>query len=312
MADFFSASWSWYIGIVTIVSLLALFIFTWRLSASSRQRDGTPVETMGHVWDEDLEEYNNPMPRWWLNLFYITIVFGGIYLALYPGLGAFEGVLGWTQVGEYTQEVTAADDKYGPLFNQYLGKDLTELVSDSKALAIGARLFSTYCTGCHGSDAGGARGFPNLRDNDWLYGGEPAQIKTTIMDGRQGAMPAWGPILGRDAVSDVAAYVETLSGRKIDPQTTAGNPVEGEKIFQANCFACHGADGKGNPLLGAPNLTDDIWLYGGSPAKIVESIELGRNGVMPAHQEFLGEAKVQLLAAYIYSLRQHAMTTVRQ
>ncbi len=296
MADFTSGGWSLFITIVTIVSLIALFLLAWKLSA--RRTGSGPVETSGHVWDDDLEEYNNPLPRWWLNMFYLTIIWAVLYLIAYPGLGTYQGLLGWTQQNQYEAEIAAANAKYAPLFDKFAGMDLAQLAQDPEAQKIGGRLFSTYCTTCHGSDAGGARGFPNLRDSDWLYGGEPAMVKTSILNGRQAAMPAWGAIIGADGVQQVTAYVEKLSGRATD-DAAAG---KGQPVFQTNCTACHGPNGKGNPLMGAPNLTDDIWLYGGSTQKIAESVDKGRYGVMPAHGELLGEAKVHLLAAYVLSL----------
>jgi len=295
MADFTSGGWSLFIAIVTVVSLVALSFLCWILSG----RAGTSsVETSGHVWDEDLEEYNNPLPRWWLNMFYLTIAWGLLYLIAYPGLGAFKGMLGWSQEGQYQGEIAAADAKYAPLFARFAGMDLAQVAQDPEAQKIGGRLFTAYCTTCHGSDAGGARGFPNLRDGDWLWGGEPAMVKTSILNGRQAAMPAWGAIIGPEGVQQVTAYVEKLSGRETD----AAAATKGQQVFQTNCVACHGAEGKGNPMLGAPNLTDDIWLYGGSTAKIAESIDKGRNGIMPAQGELLGEDKVHLLAAYVLSL----------
>jgi cytochrome c oxidase cbb3-type subunit 3 len=295
MADFTSGGWSIFITVITVVSLVALSLLCWMLSG----RAGTSsVETSGHVWDEDLEEYNNPLPRWWLNLFYLTIAWGLLYLIAYPGLGAFKGMLGWSQEGQYEAEVAAADAKYAPLFAKYAGMDLAQVAQDPVAQKIGGRLFAAYCTTCHGSDAGGARGFPNLRDGDWLWGGEAAMVKASILNGRQAAMPAWGAIIGPAGVQQVTAYVETLAGRTTDAAAAA----KGQQAFQTNCAACHGAEGKGNPMMGAPNLTDDIWLYGGSTAKIAESIDKGRNGIMPAQGELLGEDKVHLLAAYVLSL----------
>ena len=299
MADFNSGSWSIYIAVVTVVSILLLMLFTWKMSIGIPKPTKGEAETSGHVWDENLQEYNHPLPSWWLNMFYITMTWGLIYLALYPGLGSFAGFLGWTEQGQYDQEMAKAEQKYGPIFQQYLTQDIEKVAQDPKALAIGQRLFANYCTACHGSDAKGGPGFPNLRDNDWLYGGDAAQIKTTIMEGRQGAMPIWGSILGAEGVEKVATFVESLSGRQVDQAVAA----EGKKIFDQTCIACHGPEGKGNQTIGAPNLTDDIWLYGSSHAKIVESITKGRNGRMPAHKDFLGEAKVHLLAAYVYSFR---------
>lgn len=298
MADFTSGFWNWFIIVPTLAGIVGLFLLNRWMTEPPRKGEEKP-ETMGHVWDGDLAEYNNPLPRWWLNMFYITLVFGLGYLVLYPGLGTFAGVLGWTSKGQYEGEVKVADERYNPLYEQYLKEDIAVLVQNKEALRTGERLFVNYCTVCHGSDARGATGFPNLRDGDWLWGGEPAAIKTSIMQGRTGMMPPWGPALGPEGVKNVAQYVITLSGR---PALDTVAVAAGEEKYRQLCVACHGPEGKGNPMLGAPNLTDDIWLYGGSLAAISASIEKGRTGRMPAHAEFLGEAKSHLLAAYVYSL----------
>lgn len=298
MADFVSPAWSWFIIVTTLVSVAALFFLNAWLSAR-RPAGADPEETSGHVWDEDLEEYNNPLPRWWLNLFYITLVWSVLYLVAYPGLGAIKGFLGWSQEAQYDAEMAAAEDKYAPLYKRFLDTDLAALAKDPQATVVGGRLFNNHCSTCHGSDARGARGFPNLRDGDWLYGGTPEAVKTTILTGRQGVMPPWGAIIPPDGQKDVVAYVERLSGRQVD----AAAAERGAAVYQANCIACHGPDGKGNPMLGAPNLTDDIWLYGGSTEKIAESVAKGRMGQMPAHGELLGEGKVHVLAAYVLSLQ---------
>ncbi|OGI42541.1 MAG: cytochrome-c oxidase, cbb3-type subunit III [Candidatus Muproteobacteria bacterium RBG_16_65_31] len=297
MADFTSGFWSWFIIVATVVSILAMFVLS-RWMTEPPKKPGEQPKTMGHVWDENLEEFNNPLPRWWLNMFYITLVFGIGYLALYPGLGSFAGVLKWSEVGEYNQEVEAANKQFGPLYEKYMKEDLRALAGNREALKTGERLFVNYCTVCHGSDAGGGPGFPNLRDKDWLYGGDPDTIKASILNGRTGVMPAWGPALGAAGVDNVAEYVIQLSGRKADEAKASA----GKEKYQQLCVACHGADGKGNPALGAANLTDNIWLYGGSKKAVMESIEKGRQGKMPAHKDFLGEAKVHLLTAYVLSL----------
>jgi cytochrome c oxidase cbb3-type subunit 3 len=210
----------------------------------------------------------------------------------------YGGLLKWSGVGQWQKEVDRAEAKFGPLYDKYRGQDLKAVAADDEANRMGRRLYMTYCTSCHGSDAGGGPGYPNLRDGDWLYGGQPEQIKTTIAAGRLGVMPAWGAMLGVDGVLNVSEYVLGLSGRKVNADAAAA----GKEKFQQICAACHGVDGKGNQALGAPNLTDNVWLYGGSQQAVIKTITEGRNGRMPAHGEFLGEAKVHLLAAYVYSL----------
>ena len=294
MADFTSGFWQWYILILVVLSIAACFVL---ISWMSRGKKPSKVETMGHEWD-GIEELNNPLPMWWLYMFYITLFFGIGYLLLYPGSGVFGGAFKWSEVGQYEQEMRVAEQKYGPLFEKYRTQELAAVAANHEALNMGKRLYMTYCTGCHGSDAGGGPGYPNLRDSDWLYGGAPEQIKASIMNGRAGAMPPWGAMLGQEGVFNVSEYVISLSGRKASADAAAA----GKEKYQQVCVACHGADGKGNQALGAPNLTDNIWLYGGSQAAIMKTISDGRNGRMPAHGEFLGEAKVHLLAAYIWSL----------
>ncbi len=297
MADFFNSFWGVAVATVTIASIAGLICFA-IVQSRGRRPPGAGTETMGHTWDGDLEEYNNPLPRWWLNLYYLSLAFGIGYLLLYPGLGAYQGYKHWSQNGQYEEEVKKARDTYGPLYDRFLHQDMKALAKDPEAHKIGARLFATYCTVCHGSDARGARGFPNLTDHDWLYGGEPEQIKESITTGRQGGMPPWGEVLKKEEIAEAAQYVLSFSGR----QTDAGMASRGKEIFAKNCAVCHGQDAKGNPQIGAPNLTDDIWLYGGSKERIIESITFGRSGQMPAHKNFLDEAKIYLLAAYIYGL----------
>lgn len=300
MADFNSDFWHWYIAILTVLSILAcVWLLRWMTSGHKKTDQ---VEDTGHVWDGDLTELNNPLPRWWLGLFYITIAFGGFYLLLYPGLGSYAGILEWSSKTEYEQEVAKVEAEVGPLFARYQQTAILDLIKDEDALKVGERLYANYCATCHGSDARGARGYPNLRDNVWIWGGDPANIKTTIMQGRQAAMPAWeGPLGGESGVDEVAQYLLSLSGRA----TIAELADKGKAKFEIFCVACHGPTGTGNPALGAPNLTDDVWLYGGSITRISQSIAKGRNGKMPAHADFLGEAKVHLLAAYVYGLSQN-------
>jgi cytochrome c oxidase cbb3-type subunit 3 len=298
MSDFVTPFWSWFIGVWTVGGFAFLFWLLWWQTRGRRPLAGEPAASVGHVWDGDLQELNNPMPRWWLNLFLITMVFGIVYLVLFPGVGAFRGVLRWTQTGQYDAEVAAAGARFDPIYERFAAAAIPDLAEDRAALAIGQRLFMTYCTTCHGSDARGVPGFPNLSDHDWLWGGTPDQIKTSIANGRQGVMASWKDALSREQIFNVAQYVRGLGGNAIDPVVR----LNGGEVFQQYCVACHGADGTGNQLLGAPNLTDDIWLHGSSQRTIIDVISAGRTGRMPAHQEFLGEAKVHLLANYIYSL----------
>jgi len=294
---FSSEFWNWWVIGLTLANILACW---WLISWTSKKRAGEAAsgEVTGHTWDETLQEYNNPLPRWWLWLFYITLVFGLAYLAAYPGLGKFRGFLGWTEEAQYEAEMKAAAAKYDPIFARFAQRPIEDLARDPQAVKVGQRLFLNYCSVCHGSDARGTRGFPNLADDDWLYGGTPEAIKTSILDGRQGMMPAWKDVLGEQGLDEVTEYVLSLSGRSSD----AAKASAGKVRFQTLCAACHGADGTGNPALGAPNLTDNVWLYGGSPGSIRKSIAEGRNGQMPAHRDFLGEDKAHLLAAYVYSL----------
>ncbi|MFT5134480.1 MAG: cytochrome c oxidase cbb3-type subunit 3 [Gammaproteobacteria bacterium] len=297
MADFTSSFWSWFIGISTILSIVGLLGFAMKVGAK-KMVPGEQAESVGHIWDEDLHELNNPAPRWWYLLFIFSLFWGLLYLFLYPGLGSFAGYLGWSQVGQYDEEVADANEKYGPIYDQFSNEDLRSLAENPRAMIVGDRLFSTYCTTCHGSDARGARGFPNLRDKDWLYGGDPDTIKTSIVQGRQGIMPPWGSIIGDKDIHAIAEYIRTLGGLAAD----SGVAAAGKVAYSQFCVACHGMEGKGMQQLGAPDLADDIWLYGGSSKKIIESIKNGRNGIMPPHHDFLGEAKVHILAAYVYSL----------
>lgn len=296
MGNFSGGFWNLFIFVVTLGGIVWLFWLIGRYT--SKQRTAGQVETMGHKWDDDLEELNNPLPRWWLNLFYITLVFGIGYLIFYPGLGSNDMFLGWTQVKQYDEEMAAAEERYGPIFEQFMGQDVATLSTHPEALRIGRRLYANYCSTCHGSDARGGPGFPNLRDGAWLWGGDPQAIEASILNGRQAAMPPWGEALGEEAVRQVTQYVLGLNGREVDESVAAA----GEALFAANCSVCHGADAKGNTQLGAPNLTDGIWLYGGSALTVERSIAEGRGGRMPAQREFLGEAKAHLLAAYVLSL----------
>lgn len=303
MSDFSSDIWSWFIGIITVCGILACAaLVRWMSSDKKSAEQDKNAEATGHVWDENLAELNNPLPAWWKNMFYISIAFGLIYLILYPGLGSYKGILGWSKYNQLEAEELAAKEKYGPIYAKYASQTIDSLGSDEAALKIGKQLYLTYCTACHGSDAGGITGFPNLRDNDWLHGGSPEQIKASIMNGRNGIMPAWeGPLGSKQSVHEVTQYVMSLSQR---PEVDEKAAEAGKTKFMTFCAACHMPTGTGMQALGAPNLTDNVWLYGGHPDQIYKSIAKGRNGHMPAHGEFLGEEKVHLLAAYIYQLSQ--------
>jgi cytochrome c oxidase cbb3-type subunit 3 len=293
--QFTSGFWDVYIALLTVVSIVACAVF---LKSQSVRRAPGEVGTTGHTWDEDLEEYNNPLPRWWSWLFYITIVFGLGYLVLYPGLGSWKGVLGWTEVGQYQKETELAAKQFGPLYDKFAAMDIEALAKNPEALAVGQKLFLNNCAQCHASDGGGSRGFPNLTDRDWLYGGDPKTIEATIANGRNGVMPPFGEALKSEDIKDVAHYVMSLSGGAADSIRVA----RGRETFANICAACHGPEGKGNPALGAPNLTDKIWLHGSGEARIIETVTRGRTSQMPAHKGTLGEAKVKLLAAYVLSL----------
>ena len=295
MSDFTSGFWSLFVAGVTLVSIVACALL---LLALSKKRVSSDPDKTGHVWDEDLDEYNNPLPRWWVWLFAITIVYSLGYLWVYPGLGSWEGSAKWTSTGEHTDEMQVAERQYAPLYQKYAAVDTKTLAGDPDAHALGQKLFLNYCSSCHASDARGGRGFPNLTDDAWLYGGEVDLIEKTILDGRNGVMPALGAALGPEGVKDAANYVRSLSGLQHDP-ARAGR---GKATFTQICSACHGPEGKGSRLVGAPDLTDKVWEYGSSEATIAETITNGRNNTMPAHREFLGEARVHILAAYVYGL----------
>lgn len=298
MSDFVSDFWNLYVVVIVVASILACAV----LLIVQGKATFTPGKTMGHVWDGDLEEYNNPMPKWWSWMFVITVIFAFVYLALYPGLGNFKGMLGWTSVGQYKAEVEKMDATVKPLFDKFMAMDMKAVAADKQAMEMGKRLYLTYCMQCHGADARGAKGFPNLTDADWQYGGEPEQIKETIANGRMGVMPPHEQ-LGGDTIKDLANYVRSLSGLPNDATRTA----KGKEAFgSAGCAGCHGMDAKGMHAVGAPNLTDKVWLYGSSEATISETIAKGRQNQMPAWKEFLGDAKVHLLSAYVLSLSQGA------
>ncbi|TMO41950.1 MULTISPECIES: cytochrome-c oxidase, cbb3-type subunit III [unclassified Pseudoalteromonas] len=315
--------WSIWVIVLTLACLAIIFgLLLWNLKNYTGVKEG---ESCGHEFD-GIEELNNPLPKWWTYMFFATFVWSVYYLAAYPGLGNWEGLGKWTSSNQgitslaeskeaieqalangenvqLDQEFIAADERFGPIFESYAKQDIEALVKDEKALEIGQRLFSQNCAQCHGSDARGGLGFPNLTDKDWLYGGTPDKIKETLLYGRVAAMPPWGDALGEQGIKEMTAHVLSLSGRTVNQKDAEAGAAK-----FAMCAACHGADGKGsvahNLPFGAPNLTDNIWLYGGSKRAVEETLRNGRAGVMPAWKDILGEDKVHLLTAYVYSLSQ--------
>lgn len=297
MADFTSDFWNYYVIILTLLSVIGCGVFLYFLSRHKIKQGASP-DTTGHVWDENLQEYNNPLPRWWMMLFYITIIFSIAYLLLYPGLGRSTGALGWSSTQQHVSELEKAAKEYGPIYAKYAAMSLDDITKDPAGLAIGQRLFLNNCAQCHGSDGRGAKGFPNLADHDWLWGSSPEAIKISVLEGRQGVMPPMGAALGSpEAVENVAHYVLSLSGSAHEATKAAA----GKPLFAA-CAACHGAEGKGNIAMGAPNLADKVWLVSGTAAGITKTINEGRNGVMPGWKEFLGEEKSHIVSAYVLSL----------
>lgn len=296
MSDFSNSSWSVFVAATTIVSILACLLLLW---FSGKVRAVTARDnTTGHIWDGDLREINNPLPRWWVWLFVITIVFSLVYLVLYPGLGSFAGTLAWSSTAEHSADVAQGEREAAPLYVRFAAMPPPQVAQDAKAMVIGERLFMNNCAQCHGSDARGSKGFPNLTDADWLYGGAPENILETITQGRNGNMPPMAAAVGSpDDVKNLANYVLSLSGSPHDSLRAA----LGKSHFTA-CAACHGANGKGNPALGAPNLTDDVWLHGYGENAIVAMINNGKVNQMPAQSGKLGAAQMQVLAAYVWGL----------
>ena len=297
MSDFTHSAWSWFIAIVTVLSLLACLAL---LAIASRRQVMANDNTTGHVWDEDLRELNNPLPRWWMWLFIMTVVFSAIYLAFYPGLGNFAGTLKWSSVGQYEAEQEKARLAMAPVYARYTAMDAEALAREPQAMGIGQRLFLNSCAQCHGSDARGSKGFPNLTDGDWLGVRTLDAVKQTIVEGRTGMMPPMAAALGTaDDVKNVANYVLSLSG-------SGHNDIAAQlgKLKFGVCAACHGADGKGNTALGAPNLTDKVWLHGWGEQAIVSIVTTGKTNIMPAQGRLLTPEQVHVLAGYVLSLSQ--------
>ena len=295
MSDFNHAGWSLFIALATAISLLACLAL---LIIASRRKVMAKDNTTGHVWDEDLRELNNPLPRWWAWLYVLTVVFSAIYLVLYPGMGSFKGSFNWTSTGQWEDEQAQARTTMAPLYARFAAMPAAELARDAQAMGIGERLFINQCAGCHGSDARGSKGFPNLTDNDWLWGGDLPTIELTITKGRSGLMPPMAAAVGSaEDVRNVANHVLSLSG---SPHNNIAAQL-GRLKFGA-CAACHGPDGRGNPALGAPNLTDKVWLHGWGEEAIVAMVNQGKTNVMPAHEGRLNPEQIHVLAAYVWSL----------
>lgn len=296
MSDFNADFWSVYVAGATMIGILACLLLLW--VTARKKVPATGDNTTGHVWDEDLREMNNPLPRWWMWLFVISIVFGLLYLAAYPGLGSYKGELQWSSTGEHANEMAQAEKQLAPLYAQFNAKKIEELAGDANAMAIGERLFMNNCAQCHGSDARGSKGFPNLTDDDWLHGGTPDKIVETITKGRVGQMPPMAAAVGSaDDVKNVANYVLSLSNSPHDSLRAQ----LGKSKFTA-CAACHGVDGKGNQAIGAPNLTDDIWLHGWGEQAVVNMVNNGKINIMPAQGGKLTDAQIHVLGAYVWGL----------
>jgi len=296
MSDFTSEFWHLYVGGLTLVSIIACLVLLWISGTTKAATHGD--NTTGHVWDGDLKEMNNPLPKWWVYLFVLTVVFALVYGVLYPTFGKFQGVLGWTSQGQHAAEVAKVEKAIAPIYAKFQDLKPEALAGDAAAMAIGERLFMNNCAQCHGSDARGAKGFPNLADGDWLYGGSPDVIKTTLTNGRIGVMPPMAAAVGTaEDVRDVANYVLSLSGSPHD----AVRASQGKGKFAA-CAACHGQDGKGTQAMGAPNLTDGIWLHGWGEDAIVRAVNNGFTNQMPAQAGKLNESQINVLASYVWGM----------
>lgn len=300
MSDFTSIFWSGYVAVLSLVGIVGCLVLLW---VTARKKSiGHPDNTTGHVWDEDLREMNHPLPMWWVGMFIITILFALVYLMFYPGLGSSQGSLGWSSSGQHKEEMAQAQSELAPLYQRFAAMPVEQLAGDLQGMAIGERLFMNNCAQCHGSDARGSKGFPNLTDGDWLYGGSPEKITETITKGRNGNMPSMAAAVGTpDDVKNVAQYVLSLSASPHDSLRAS----LGKSRFGA-CAACHGVDGKGNPAMGAPNLTDGTWLHGWGEGAIVNIVTQGKSNQMPAQEDKLTPQQIHVLAAYVWGLSNKA------
>jgi cytochrome c oxidase cbb3-type subunit 3 len=291
-----SGFWSAFIIVLVIVQVAGAL---WLLATFTKAKSATESDTTGHVWDGDLKEWNNPLPRWWLILFWVTAIWTVVYLVIYPGMGRFEGLTGWSQTGQYDVEVAESEARYGNVYAAFAGMSLSDMASEPGAIRLGRNLYLNNCSTCHGSDARGAKGFPNLTDGSWLYGGSPEAILASIANGRIGVMPALGAAMGEAGTNAVVQYVLSLSGgSSADAETLA----QGQQQYMQFCVACHGPDGKGMQALGAPNLTDGYWLHGGDAETIYDIIMSGRQNQMPAQRDLLSDDRIRVLTAYVLSL----------
>ena len=296
MSDFSSNYWSIFVAVVSVLGIVYCALLLWFSSQVKVQVHNPDDLTTGHIWDETLQEMNNPLPRWWLWLFILTMVFAVFYYIAYPGLGSFGGQLGWTSQNEYDQEITQANKALEPIYAAFDAQAPEQLAGDPKAMAVGERLFMNNCSQCHGSDARGSKGFPNLTDKDWLHGGSPDKINETITKGRIGQMPPMAAAVGTpEDVRNVSQYVLSMSGSPHDSVRAA----LGQSKFGA-CAACHGADGKGNQALGSANLTDKVWLHGWGAEAIVSMINAGKINQMPAQDGRLTPSQIHVLTAYVW------------
>lgn len=300
-----STGWSWYVIALVVLNIAGC---VWLLWWTGKRRPGDPAPTdTSHVWDENLTEYNKPMPRWWINLFYLTVVFGIGYLVYYPGLGAVAGTAKWTSAREHDRDKAREDAKLAVTFGKYDGLGIDAIARDPAALRLGRAIYANNCATCHGAAAQGAIGYPDLTDDVWHWGGAPEQVLQTVVHGREGVMPPWGKVLagmgGADATDHVIAYLRQL-GAGDGAARSDYAAARGKALYEGVCAACHGKDGTGDVALGAPDLTDDVWLYGDSRASLRTTINDGRRGVMPAHGPLLGETRARVVAAYVWSLSQ--------